>query len=167
MNIGRCPVCSPVRDFDMYKRILIPTDGSEYTKTATMHGLALAKSTGAEVTALFVIDDDIYTNKFWGPTTHTTSNDLTQVLETEGNKAVDFVQSEGEKIGVKVVTKIERGSPASIISEDSRMFDLIVMGTLGRTGVSKLLLGSVADKVIRLAECPVLVVRNQKMHDSS
>ncbi|MGD0818711.1 MAG: universal stress protein, partial [Methanomassiliicoccales archaeon] len=53
----------------MYKRILIPTDGSEYTKTATMHGLALAKSTGAEVTALFVIDDDIYTNKFWGPTT--------------------------------------------------------------------------------------------------
>lgn len=161
------PVHCPVGDLELYKRILIPTDGSEYTKAATMQGLALAKLIGAEVTALFVIDDNIYTNKYWGPVIYTAANDLTQVIEEEGKKAVDFVKNEGEKIGVKVVTRIEPGSPAEIIARHSKKFDLIVMGTFGRTGVSKLLLGSVADKLIRLAECPVLVVRNRIMHDSS
>jgi nucleotide-binding universal stress UspA family protein len=132
-----------------------------------MQGIALAKLTGAEVTALFVIDDNMYTNKYWGPAIDTAANELEQVLEEEGKKAVDFVRSEGEKVGVKVETKIERGSPAIIIARDSKMFDLIVMGTFGRTGVSKLMLGSVADKVIRLAECPVLVVRNKMTHESS
>ncbi|MDD1743881.1 MAG: universal stress protein, partial [Methanomassiliicoccales archaeon] len=55
--------------------------------------------------------------------------------------------------------KIEEGSPPRKIMEMSKNYDLIVMGTLGRTGVSKLLLGSVAEKVVRFAECPVLVVR--------
>jgi nucleotide-binding universal stress UspA family protein len=152
---------------DMYHRILIPTDGSEYTKAATMHGLALAKLTGAEVTALFVMDDEIYMNKSWGPMLPTTLPDLTPALEEEGKKAVGMVQIEGEKMGVKVVTWIERGSPAKIITGDSKKFDLIVMGTLGRSGVAKLLLGSVAEKVVRSAECPVLVVRNPRMHDRS
>ncbi|MGD0818202.1 MAG: universal stress protein [Methanomassiliicoccales archaeon] len=152
---------------NMYKRILIPTDGSEYTKAATMLGLNLAKHTGAEVTALFVVEDDNYSAECWNLIIHSTTYNLSQFMDIEGKKAVDFVFSEGEKIGVKVETKIERGSPAIIISQDSKMYDLIVIGTFGRTGVSKFLLGSIADKVIRLAECPVLIVRNQKMHDSS
>ena len=167
MNIGRCPVCCPVLDFDMYKRILIPTDGSEYTKVATMHGLEMAKLTGAKVTALFVIDDDVYMNKSWGPSLPMTVSDLTPALEDEGKKAVDLIHSEGEKIGVKVTTRIESGSPAKIIIQDSKNFDMVVMGTLGRSGISKLVLGSVAGKVIGSAECPVLVVRNNKMHDQS
>ena len=145
---------------ELCRRILVPTDGSEYTKAATMHGLALAKLTGAEVTALFVIDDDVYMTKTWGPIMPTTVPDLTNVLENEGKKAVANVQTEGEKMGVKVVTKIEWGSPASKIVKDSANFDLIIMGSLGRSGVSKFLMGSVAEKVVRFAECPVLVVKN-------
>ena len=151
----------------MYKRILIPTDGSEYTKVATMHGLEMAQLTGAEVTALFVIDDDVYMNKSWGPALPMTVSDLTPVLEDEGQKAVAFVQSEGEKMGVNVTTRMEKGSPAKIIIQGSKNFDMIVMGTLGRSGLSKLVLGSVAGKVIGSAECPVLVVRNNKMQDKS
>lgn len=149
------------------KRILIPTDGSEYTKAATMVGLNLANLTGGGVTALFVVDNDKYPTECWNLIIHSTEYNLSQVMDMEGKNAVDFVLGEGEKIGVKVETKIEHGSPAIMIARDSKMFDLIVMGTFGRTGVSKLLLGSVADKVIRLAECPVLVVKNQMMHDSS
>jgi len=144
----------------MYERILIPTDGSEYTAAATMHGLHLAKITGAEVTALFVMDDASYLNYPFGPMIP----DLAQVLEEEGKKATETVVEEGRKIGVKVKTMIKRGSPANAIVEETIFFDLTVMGTLGRTGVSKLLLGSVAEKVIRFAKCPVLVVRNPEMH---
>jgi nucleotide-binding universal stress UspA family protein len=143
----------------MYHKILIPTDGSEYTKAAAMHGLALAKLTGAEVTALFVIDVSTIMNFPLGPAIP----DLTPVLEEEGKKAVAFVREEGERMGVKVTAKIELGSPASTIIKNSGLFDLVVMGTLGRSGVSKLLLGSVAEKVIRFAECPVLVVRDSEM----
>jgi nucleotide-binding universal stress UspA family protein len=146
----------------LYQRILVPTDGSEFTKTATMHGLALAKLSGAEVTALFVVDDDVYLAKTWSSVMPASITDLSATLETEGQKAVSFVVSEGAKMGVKVVPKIERGSPANTIVQDSAKFDLIVMGTLGRSGVSKFLMGSVAEKVVRFAECPVLVMKNQK-----
>jgi nucleotide-binding universal stress UspA family protein len=152
---------------ELYRRILVPTDGSEYTKAATSHGLALAKLMGAEVTAMFVIDNDVYMGKTWGTIIPTSVPDLTMVLEEEGKKAVAAVQSEGEKMGVKVVTKIEWGSPATKIVQDSSKFDLVVMGSLGRSGVSKLLMGSVAEKVVRLAECPVLVVKNRAAQDKA
>jgi nucleotide-binding universal stress UspA family protein len=151
----------------LYQHILIPTDGSEYTKAAVSHGLALAKLSGAEVTALFVIDDEVYMNKTLVSMMPTTVPDLTKVLEDDGKKAVAFVHSEGQKMGVNVVTQIEWGSPASKIVHDSARFDLIVMGTLGRSGVSKFLLGSVAEKVVRFAECPVLVVKNPKINTKS
>lgn len=152
---------------ELYRSILIPTDGSENTKTATAHGLALAKLSGAEVTALFVIDDDVYMTKSWGPIMPAAVPDLTRVLEDEGKKAVAAVQTEGEKMGVKVTTSIEWGSPASKIIEDSGKYDLIVMGSLGRSGMSKFIMGSVAEKVVRFAECPVLVVKAKAVKDKA
>lgn len=149
---------SILRIDEMYSRILIPTDGSEFSKEATAHGLALAKLTGAEVTSLFVVDDSSYLNI--GPII----TNLTQTLEEEGNKAVAYVKSEGEKMRVKVKTRIERGSAALVIVKDSKDFDLIVMGTHGRSGVSKLVMGSVAEKVVKSAGCPVLIVRGPLFH---
>ena len=152
---------------ELYRRILVPTDGSEYTKAATSHGLSLAKLAGAEVTAMFVIDNDVYLTKSWGTIMPTAVPDLTKVLEEEGKKAVAAVQTEGEKMGVKVMTRIDWGSPATKIIHESRNFDLIIMGSLGRTGVSKLLMGSVAEKVVRFAECPVLVVKNRALQNQA
>jgi nucleotide-binding universal stress UspA family protein len=138
-----------------FNRILIPTDGSEYTKEAIKKGLELAKVLDAEVTALYVVDQTSFINF---PMDSTIVSVYT-LLEKEGKDAVDYVKSEGAKLGINVNIKIEEGSPPRKIMEISKQFDLIVMGTLGRTGVSKLLLGSVAEKVVRFAECPVLVVR--------
>jgi nucleotide-binding universal stress UspA family protein len=57
--------------------------------------------------------------------------------------------------------KVVGGPPAKVILEESAGHDLIVMGTLGRTGMAKILIGSVAEKVVKLAKCPVMVVRNK------
>ncbi|HNU35172.1 MAG TPA: universal stress protein, partial [Methanomassiliicoccales archaeon] len=75
-------------------------------------------------------------------------------------EAMEFVKKEAEALGVKVTTRIEEGSPSRKIVDLSAEHDLVVMGTLGRTGFSKLLLGSVAERVVRFAKCPVLVVRS-------
>jgi nucleotide-binding universal stress UspA family protein len=138
-----------------FNKILIPTDGSNYTKEAIKKGLELAKVLEAEVTALYVVDQTSFINF----PMDSTIVSVYSLLEKEGKDAVEYVRSEGAKLGLNVNVKIEEGSPSRKIMEISKQHDLIVMGTLGRTGVSKLLLGSVAEKVVRFAECPVLVVR--------
>lgn len=140
----------------LFKKILIPTDGSEYTKAAVRKGLEMAKAMGAEVTALYVVDQTSFINF---PMDSTIVSVYT-LLEKEGGEAMDFVKKEAERIGVKLTTRIEEGSPSRKIVDLSADHDLVVMGTLGRTGFSKLLLGSVAERVVRFAKCPVLVVRS-------
>ncbi len=138
-----------------FSKILIPTDGSDYTKEAIKKGLELAKVLDAEVTALYVVDQTSFINF----PMDSTIVSVYSLLEKEGKDAVGYVKAEGAKLGLDVIEKIEEGSPPRKIMEISKQYDLIVMGTLGRTGVSKLLLGSVAEKVVRFADCPVLVVR--------
>jgi nucleotide-binding universal stress UspA family protein len=140
----------------LFKKILIPTDGSEYTKAAVRKGLEMAKATGGEVTALYVVDQTSFINF---PMDSTIVSVYT-LLEKEGEEALEFVKKEAEALGVKVTTRIEEGSPSRKIVDLSAEHDLVVMGTLGRTGFSKLLLGSVAERVVRFAKCPVLVVRS-------
>ena len=140
-----------------FSKILIPTDGSEYTKEAITKGLELAKVLDAEVTALYVVDQTSFINF----PMDSTIVSVYSLLEKEGKDAINYVKVEGEKLGLTVKVMIEEGNPSRKIMEVSKQFDLIVMGTLGRTGVSKLLLGSVAEKIVRFAECPVLVVRSR------
>lgn len=141
-----------------FKKILIPTDGSDNTKEAIHKGLEMAKMMDAEVTALYVVDQTSFINF----PMDSTIVSVYSLLEKEGKEAVEYVREEGGKLGVKVVVKVEEGSPSRKIIDASKEYDLVVMGTLGRSGISKLLLGSVAERVVRFAECPVLVVRAQK-----
>jgi nucleotide-binding universal stress UspA family protein len=140
---------------DIYKRILIPTDGSDYTKAAVSHGLKLAKAMGAEVTALHVLDEAPYYFLSDG----LSIPNLFAQLEEEGKRAVQYVVDEGDMMGIKVNQLIKKGHPADTIIEASKDYDLVIMGTLGRTGLSHLMIGSVADKVVRFSTCPVLLVR--------
>ena len=64
-----------------------------------------------------------------------------------------------EEAGVKATLEVKEGTPVKVILDESANYDIIVMGTLGRTGMSKLLMGSVAERVVRAASCPVMVVR--------
>ncbi len=143
---------------DEMKKILIATDGSEYTKEAVTTGLKLAKVLDAEVTALYVIDQTSFV-------TFPVDSSIVSVypqLENEGKRAVEEVQKEGEAMGVKVTPVVAEGSPTRKIVEMAADFDLVVMGTLGRSALGKLFIGSVAERVTRYAPCPVLVVRSRK-----
>lgn len=143
---------------DEMKKILIATDGSEYTKEAVTTGLKLAKVLDAEVTALYVIDQTSFV-------TFPVDSSIVSVypqLENEGKRAVEEVKREGEALGVKVTPVVAEGSPTRKIVEMAADFDLVVIGTLGRSALGKLFIGSVAERVTRYAPCPVLVVRSKK-----
>lgn len=137
-----------------FKTILVPTDGSEYTKFAVKEAVDLAAATNAKITAVYVLDRALFSNM---PLDTAVLNVYT-VLEKEGKEAVEYVKAEGDKAGVEVETKVVEGTPVKAIVEMSGDYDLVVMGTLGRTGFSKLMLGSVAEKVVRHSNSPVLVV---------
>ncbi|MDR0888254.1 MAG: universal stress protein [Candidatus Methanoplasma sp.] len=141
----------------MFKKILISTDGSESNRYAVDDALKLAKSVGAEVTALFVFDTGSYTNV--AGVGLPVDNDY--ILKTS-ELALLYAKEQGAKLGVKVVPKMLAGRPAEAIIEESVNYDLVVCGTLGRTGLARALLGSVAEKVVRFSYAPVLVCRKPK-----
>ncbi|MGE0015779.1 MAG: universal stress protein [Candidatus Methanomethylophilaceae archaeon] len=140
----------------VFDKILVPTDGSEYTKAAVRRAMDLAKLSNGKITALYVMDQTIFTNV----PMDTAVMNVYRTLEKEGKNALQFVEDLGKEAGVSVEIKLAEGIPIKVILELSKEYDIIVMGTLGRTGMSKLLMGSVAEKVVRASRCPVMVVRS-------
>lgn len=138
-----------------FTNILVPTDGSEFTKAAIMQAMDLAKVTGGSITALHVIDQTVFGNV---PADSSVSA-IYEMMDKEGHNATGFVKEAGDKLGIPVEEMVVSGSPVRAIVEASKGYDIIVMGTLGRTGFAKLMMGSVAEKVVRLAKCPVMVVK--------
>jgi nucleotide-binding universal stress UspA family protein len=143
----------------MYKRILISTDGSEKSSLAAQAGIDLAKALGAEVLALNVINEVVVASAV-----RQLGSDRKEVedkLMASGQKAVDSVKKMGSAAGVKVDALVRMGSPANMVIDIARNegADLIVMGSHGESGASKLLIGSVVQKVLYWATIPVLVVR--------
>lgn len=143
----------------VFENILVPTDGSEYTKAAVKKAMELANLSGGKVTALYVLDQSVFTNM----PMDTAVMNVYNTLEKEGKQAVEYVRELGAEEGIEVTVSIKEGTPVKVILDESPNFDIIVMGTLGRTGMSKLLMGSVAERVVRAAQCPVLVVRDSKV----
>ncbi len=142
-----------------FEKILIPTDGSENANVAAAQGLALAKLMGAKVTAMSIVDDgSLYANRGF----RRAAVDNISYLEEEANTAVEQVYQEGKGMDIEVTKVVRQGVPANEIIEASRDYDLIVMGTFGHTGLPHLLMGSVAEKVVRFASCPVLIIRTHK-----
>jgi len=138
-----------------FKSILIATDGSERSKNAIDKALELSKVTGANVFALHVMDPSIFNSM----PAATPMPDVHRSMEREGNDILEYVHRRGEEMGVKVTTILREGIPDRVIVEESEAHDLIVVGTLGRTGLSKLIMGSVAERVVRSCKPPVLVVK--------
>jgi len=141
----------------MYDRILVPTDGSAGVERAVEHAVGLAEKHGATVEALYVVN----AATFGGLPMETSWEGISSVLREEGHEAVERVEEIAEERGVDVETRIVEGMPSRTICEhaDSEGCDLIVMGTHGRGGIDRLLMGSVTERVVRTAEPPVLTVR--------
>ncbi len=145
----------------LFKKILIATDGSEHVKKAVIHAIELAKLYEAELHAVYVMD--IKTD--YGPKSYLSTDISTEGLESflrqEGDAATEYIEELAKKEGLEIKKWIIQGHPAEEILKlaGEQSIDLIVMGTLGKSGIEKFLLGSVADKVIRNSKIPVLTVR--------
>lgn len=127
----------------MYRHILIPTDGSELAWRGVVHGLALAKSVGAKVSAINVMEPIF-----------AVTGDFASVLDRVANAA--------REAGVSCETiQLEKVLPhqAIIKAAEDRGCNLIVMSSHGLSGFSELLVGSVTNKVLACAKTPVLVCR--------
>jgi nucleotide-binding universal stress UspA family protein len=141
-----------------YDRILIPTDGSEAATAAVDHGIALADRFEATVHALSVVDITAVAGAYdAGPGIPR----ILDSLEEECEKAVAAVEGECASQDVDIVAEIGQGTPYRAIREyvDDEGIDLITMGTHGRTGLERYLIGSVTERTVRTSDVPVLTVR--------
>jgi nucleotide-binding universal stress UspA family protein len=143
----------------MYKRILIATDGSDKSMKAAEEGMELAKALGAQVIALNVINEVVIASAV--RQLGADRKEVEAKLESAGKKAVDALKAMGAKAGVVVDPIVRIGAPANAVIDTAgaEKADLIVMGSHGESGASKLLIGSVVQKVLYWATVPVLVVR--------
>ena len=142
-------------------RILVPVDFSSHSDRALRYATRLAARLGASVELLHVVDNP-FASGAWTSEIYVPS--LPQMLESllsEAIKRLTAMKSVVASQGVDVETNVLTGQPAHTIVEHAHGggFDLIVMGTHGRTGFSHAFVGSVAERVVRRAPCPVLTVR--------
>jgi nucleotide-binding universal stress UspA family protein len=138
--------------------IVCPTDFSATARRAVEYAAELARSFGAEVVLLHVIPDMNYPPKSLGMVTALPN--LRQELNQRAKQELDALRTLFDA-AVKVRTELRDGQSHEQVLECANAVkaDLIVLGTHGHTGLKHLLLGSTAERVVRLATCPVLVVR--------
>lgn len=136
------------------KRILVPTDFSEPADAALTYALDLASKLGAKVSLVHVFDDPsgIHSGEYFPMPAEMRS----EIVADLRRRLAEVVAQHGHS---ELNPQVLIGPTARSIVEGARDADLIVMGTHGRHGVSHLLLGSVAERVVRTATCPVLTVR--------
>ena len=139
------------------KKILIPTDGSDHSIRAAEYGISIAKTHDAQITVVFVLDD-VVVDRF---TKVTEREGVERELKADGQRYINYILGLAEKDGVKATSLIAKGRPFEQIVHlaNGLEMDLIVMGTYGGRGAERILLGSVAERVIEYAHCPVLVVK--------
>ncbi|HDS59414.1 MAG TPA: universal stress protein [Thermoplasmatales archaeon] len=140
-----------------FRKIIAPIDGSKEAKKAARKALYMAKHMDLEVVALYVVDTSLLA-KFPAPE-DVTSFDIDKFLQKEGLDALDEVEEMGREMGVKVEKKMVEGIPDQEIIEMAHQKDLIVMGSKGMTALDRILIGSVSEKVMHHAPCPVMIVR--------
>jgi nucleotide-binding universal stress UspA family protein len=137
------------------RRILVPTDGSATAIEATDVAMGIAKRFGAEVVAVFVSP---------GRVVEPIEEDMIEVSEGVHHSmaGLHVAQTVAEKNGISLKTVIAEGAVAHAILATQRdeECDMIVLGNTGRTGLQRMMLGSVAEAVVRQAEVPVLVVKH-------
>ncbi|WP_332897365.1 universal stress protein [Haladaptatus sp. CMSO5] len=147
----------------MYENILIPTDGSDTANVAVAHAVDLAATYGARLHALYVVDIDAVNfglgTEQVDRITQGNFGEMTE-LQEKADKATGAVAAAAADHDVEVHEEVRVGAPHDVIAgyADSKDIDLVVMGSHGRSGVKRALLGSVTERVLRTTHRPVLVI---------
>lgn len=150
----------------MYDTILIPTDGSKPAAQAAEQGFELAQRFEATIHILYVIEmgDTFPLNPSGGASPATLDDEITSEIEKEATAIVDELAAQATEAGLDVITEVRQGVARNDILNyaNENTIELIVMGTHGRSGVERFLLGSVTERVIRTADVPVFVTRTDQ-----
>jgi nucleotide-binding universal stress UspA family protein len=136
-----------------WDKIMLATDGSENNQPAGNRALELAQGYGAELKVLSILE---------APSRISVSaGEVMAELKQDRQSMLADIRAQAEAIGIKTESFLSQGPPARTIVAKARELgvNLIVMGSHGRTGLTRLLMGSVTERVIGLAPCPVLVVK--------
>ncbi|RPJ74176.1 MAG: universal stress protein [Acidobacteria bacterium] len=144
------------------RRILFPTDFSEYADDAWPYATRFGRDFGAELHVLHVLTQvpGVYTDGLaYGP------KDLADHMQAEARHALERLVDEAKQLGLAASASVRSGVAFQEILDyaHAQAIDLIVMATHGRTGLAHALLGSVTERVVRRAPCPVLTVRHPAM----
>jgi nucleotide-binding universal stress UspA family protein len=147
---------------NLMSRILVPVDYSACSRAALEHAAVLAKSFGASIDLLYVWEAPAFVAPEAMVGAAGTTQTLAQLARDQAEAAMREFADKARSDGIEIAgCRVEQGEPARRIVEiaDKEGYDLIAMGTHGRSGFAHLLLGSVAEKVVRRATRPVLTVR--------
>lgn len=141
-----------------YDEIMLPTDGSDAASAAFEHGIAVAAAFDARVHAVNVVDIAALSSEDPLPA------NVLEIRRDAGQDAVERAAAMARESGLETVTAVRDGYPASDLLEyaDENEIEMIAMGTTGQTGLSRFLLGSTTERVVRHAEIPVLAVNARK-----
>jgi nucleotide-binding universal stress UspA family protein len=152
----------------MYKRILVPTDGSETANKALVAALQIARDSGGRARIIHVIEEMAYLTGYEQYGGY--SGELISAMRETGNKVLNDAMAIAQAAGVEADNLLfdnfgER--LGEVVANTAKQWeaDLIVVGTHGRRGIGRMLLGSGAEQILRLAPVPVLVIRSSE--DSS
>ena len=145
----------------MYQRILVPVDGSDISDNGLREAMRLARDQNARLRLIHVVDELAVIAAYEGTIY---SNELIQALRDSGNKillkAADKVKSAGLQVETSLI-EAHGGHAGDAIVKDAQQWpaDVIVLGTHGRRGMARLVMGSDAEQVVRQATMPVLLVK--------
>jgi len=147
----------------MYQRILVPIDGSPTSERGLVEAIALARLTGGTLCLVHVLDELIFTTGFETGAIYMT--DILPALRQRGAQILETAKGRVAAAGVAVETVsaesfARRTSDVIVEQATEWRADLIVLGTHGRRGINRALLGSDAEQVLRMAPMPVLLVRS-------
>ena len=145
----------------MFKKILCPVDFSDTSMNAANNAINFSMEIKAEITFIHIIDIQALQNI--GDLSGGGINDINLLIEEE-KPVLSKLKEECDKKGIKVKTVLTHGEPVSVILETIKEdgHDLIIMGTHGKTGLRRLVLGSIAENVVRKSDIPVLLYHCKK-----
>jgi len=145
----------------IFRKIMLATDGSESARKAVDSAIEIAKSSNAKLYALHVIALGDYYSSMPLSIDAEWIKAMEEHLRIQGKEATDYVENAGRAANVEVEPVILEGNPANEIVDfaEKNDIDLIVMGTQGKTGIQRFLIGSVAENVVRHSIKTVLVVK--------
>jgi len=146
-------------------KILVPVDGSDNSFRAASVAIELASKYGAELQVIHVmtVNQNRRALGFYGPSDPEEISKIVESAKQEASPWFERIKKEAERLGVRLKSEVIEG-PLSIVGDivnyaEQNNVDLIVIGSRGRTGFKKLLLGSIASGVVTYSPCPVLVVK--------